>query len=190
MGIVSRLSTSLLSISAVNFEELTNVVSTLLPSQRITDPGTNPSPSTVSVKSEESTSTDKGKRLVTEGMTVSVLEPEVCPSGFRTVIGKVPTVPISVERIDAANFVALIKVVERLRPLKRTTAPATKFEPLTVIVNVPVPALTLEGVRLVIEGVPDWVKPGLGASTNRPITTITGRMIATIRFLIDIITPW
>ena len=50
--------------------------------------------------------------------------------------------------MDPVNCVALMKVVERSRPLKRTIDPTTNPDPLTVRVSPGSPALTLDGDRL------------------------------------------
>jgi hypothetical protein len=91
--------------------------------------------------------------------------------------------------IDAATLVALENVVARSDPLKRTVAPAMKFVPLRVIVNPPVPALTVEGERLLIEGDPDWDEAGLERITHTAIPTITASMIVPRLFLIGINFP-
>ena len=54
------------------------------------------------------------------------------PAGLVTVMGAVPALATSVAGMAAVSWVALTKLVVRAEPLKLTTAPLTKFEPLTV----------------------------------------------------------
>jgi len=72
--------------------------------------------------------------------------------GFVTVTAGVPAAATSVARIAAVTFVALTNVVVRALPLKLTTAPLTKLDPLTVSVNAPDPAVALAGCSVVIAG--------------------------------------
>ena len=78
---------------------------------------------------------------------------------------------ISVARIEAVSFVALMNVVERLTALKRTTVPLTKPVPLTVSVNPISPALTVAGEIVVIDGLTvrltalEIPPPGVGLKT-------------------------
>jgi hypothetical protein len=78
---------------------------------------------------------------------------------------------ISVATIDALNCVELMRVVERLVPLKRTLEPLLKPAPLTVSENPSPPALTVAGEILVIDGLTvrltvfDAPPPGPGFKT-------------------------
>ena len=139
-------------IAAVKVLELTNVVVRLLPFHFTTAPLTKPKPVTVSVNAGSPTSAVNGVRPMMAGMTVKVTALEIKLPDVMTVMGKVPTVVISVATIDALNCVELMRVVERLVPLKRTLWPLAKPTPLTVIVNPMPPALTVTGEILVIDG--------------------------------------
>jgi len=154
-------------IAAVKVLELTNVVVRLLPFHFTTAPLTKPEPVTVSVNAGSPTPAVNGVRLMMAGMTVKVTALEIKLPEVMTVIGKTPTVVISVATIDALNCVELMKVVERLVPLKRTLEPAGKPTPLTVIVNPVPPALTVAGETLVIDGLTTkltaWEVPPPGA---------------------------
>ena len=141
-------------IAAVNFVALTKVVVLLTPFHFTTAPVTKPEPVTVSVKAGSPATAVNGVRLMSAGMTVmlTALEVKLDGAGVMTVMGKVPTVVISVATIDAVNFAEVTKVVWRLIPLKRTAVPATKPAPLTVILNPRSPALTVAGEIVVIDG--------------------------------------
>jgi hypothetical protein len=140
-----RDATSAALMAAVSFVELTNVVVLLLPFHFTTAPLTKPVPFTVNVKAPLPATVVKGVRFPIEGMIDRFTALETARSGVTTVMGKTPTVVRSKAWIEALNCVVLIKVVERLRPLKRTVEPATKPEPLTVTVAPASPALTLVG---------------------------------------------
>jgi hypothetical protein len=86
--------------------------------------------------------------------TVNVEFPEVLPpgAGFVTVTLNVPANAMSGAVIDAVTWVAFTNVVVRAVPLKFTTAPETKFVPLTVSVNPAPPAVALVGEMVVIVG--------------------------------------
>jgi hypothetical protein len=73
--------------------------------------------------------------------------------GFVTVTSFVPTVTMSVARIDAVSCVALTNVVVLAAPPKFTTeTPFTKFVPLTVRLNVALPAAIVVGLIVVTVG--------------------------------------
>ena len=74
------------------------------------------------------------------GLMVNLRAPDVPPpgEGFTTVTEAVPAAPMSLAKIAAVNCVPLTKVVARALPFHCTVEVATKFVPVTVIVN-PVP---------------------------------------------------
>src|SRR5439155_8452743 len=118
-----------------------------------------PAPVTVSVRAGSPATAVNGVKPVRAGMTVmlTAFDVKLVGAGVMTVMGKVPTVMISVATIDAVNFAGLpvtglagMKVVERLIPLKRTRVPLTKPAPLTVRLNPRSPALTVAGEIVVI----------------------------------------
>jgi hypothetical protein len=155
-----------------------------------TEPLTTPAPSTVRVKPGIPATAVKGTRLLREGVTDRLLALEVEPFGFKTVMGNVPTIEMSVAGIDAESEALLIKVVERLLPLKRTTEPMTKPAPFTTTVNPLPPALTVEGERLLIVGFPDWVDViGIGPSDKRQIAAPNRREARTILVRLCISNP-
>jgi hypothetical protein len=129
---------------------------------------------------------ESGERLLRPGITSRLLALDMKPSGFTTVIGKVPTLMISVAVIEARNSVELTKVVERFIPLKRTTAPTLKPVPFTVRVNPSPLARTLAGEILVINEVTSRLTaletppPGVGLNTviaNLPEATMSAAVI-------------
>src|SRR5207247_3518824 len=65
------------------------------------------------------------------------------PDGFITVTVAEPAVATSLAPMAALSCVAPTKVVARAAPFHCTVEPATKFVPLTVRVNAPLPAATL-----------------------------------------------
>jgi hypothetical protein len=148
----------------------------------------------VSVKADSPAIAVSGVRLVIEGITVKLtaLDIKLDGAGVKTVMGKVPTVAISVACNEAANCEELRKVVERLTPLKRTTVPLTKPTPLTVNVNPIPPALTVDGERLVIDGLTarltalELPPPGVGFKTvmgNVPANAISACRIVVVNFV-------
>jgi len=154
IGYVPTLAISAARIEAVSLVEFTKVVDLLTPLKRTTVPVTNPVPLTVSVKAISPARTVGGEIVVIDGFTTRLTALEVPPpgAGFKTVIGTLPELTMSVARIAAVNWVLSTKVVVRALPLKRTTDPATKFVPLTVSVKFAAPAVTLAGERVVIVG--------------------------------------
>jgi hypothetical protein len=71
------------------------------------------------------------------------------PEGLETVMDAVPALATSVAEMEAVSWVVLTKVVVRGEPLKLTTAPLTKFEPLTANVKAPEPTVTVAGDSVV-----------------------------------------
>ena len=67
------------------------------------------------------------------------------PEGFVTVTIAEPAAATSPAAIAAVSCVELTKVVVLAAPFHCTAEPATKFVPLTVSVNAPLPAATLDG---------------------------------------------
>src|SRR5260370_15779975 len=67
------------------------------------------------------------------------------PEGFVTVTVAEPAAATSAAPIAAVSCAALTKVVALAVPFHCTAEPATKFVPLTVSVNAPLPAATLDG---------------------------------------------
>ena len=76
---------------------------------------------------------------------VSGLEVPPPGDGLVTVTDGVPALATSLARMAAVSCVALTKLVVLALPLKFTTAPVTKLEPLTVRVKVPEPAAAVDG---------------------------------------------
>src|ERR1043166_9075869 len=153
-------------IAADTFVALTKVVVRAAPFQFTTDPFTKPLPLTDRVKAEVPAVALDGDRLLMVGtglgaLTVNVDPAEVPPpgAGLNTVTWAVPALAISVVEIAADTFVALTKVVVRAAPFQFTTDPFTKPLPLTDRVKAAVPAVALDGDRLLMAGT------GLGALT-------------------------
>jgi hypothetical protein len=143
---------------------LTKVVVRAAPFQFTTDPFTKPLPLTDRVKAAVPAVALDGDRLLMVGtglgaLTVNVDPAEVPPpgAGLNTVTCAVPALAISVVEIAADTFVALTKVVVRAAPFQFTTDPFTKPLPVTDRVNAALPAVALEGDRLLTVGT------GLGA---------------------------
>ena len=83
---------------------------------------------------------------------VSGLEAPPPGAGLVTVTAGLPAVVTSVAWMAAVSCVALTKVVVRATPLKLTTAPLTKLDPLTVRVKAPEPAVVVDGRSEVMAG--------------------------------------
>jgi len=158
---VPAAATSPARIAAVTFVALTKVVVRALPLKLTTAPLTKLDPLTVSVNAPDPAVALAGCRVVMAGvglfaaaLIVNVSAFDVPPpgAGFVTVTAGVPALATSPARIDAVTFVALTKVVVRALPLKLTTAPLTKLDPLTVSVSAPEPAVALAGCSVLIAG--------------------------------------
>ena len=76
---------------------------------------------------------------------VRLLEVPPPGDGLLTVTDGVPGMAISVARMAAVSCVELTKFVVLAWPLKFTTEPLTKLEPLTVSVKAPEPAVAVDG---------------------------------------------
>jgi hypothetical protein len=72
--------------------------------------------------------------------------------GFTAATVAVSGLALSLARIVAVNCVEETNAVERLLPFQVTTAPETKFAPLTVSVNGGPPATAFDGEIEMIEG--------------------------------------
>jgi hypothetical protein len=66
--------------------------------------------------------------------------------GVKTVTEAVPVAAMSLARICAVSLVLLTKVVVRVLPFHRTTDVATKFDPVAVSVNAPLPTAAVLGM--------------------------------------------
>src|SRR5437867_2407120 len=92
--------------------------------------------------------------LFVHGTMDRVCAPEVPPlgAGFNTVMLRVPVDVMSLPKMLAVRVVELTNVVVRLTPSRRTTEFETKFVPLTVSVNGPLPTVTVAGAMDVVVG--------------------------------------
>jgi len=117
---------------------------------------------TVPKSSELSERVSRGAAMLKEA------PPEVPPpgEGFTTVMLAVPTPATSVAEMDACSCVLLTNVVERLEPFQRTIEAGTKFVPLTVSVNPPLPATADPGDKLLIAGDGLLIANATGAELN------------------------
>jgi len=93
---------------------------------------------------------------------------------LKTVTFAVPAVATSLAEMAASNRVLETKVVRRSLPFQRTTELVTKFVPVMVSVNPPLPATVVAGLMAVIVGngfvmvnvtAPDSPPPGAGLKT-------------------------
>ena len=85
---------------------------------------------------------------------MNVTAPDSPPPGvgLKTVTFAVPAVAMSLAGMAAVSWVLETKVVGRGLPFQRTTAPLTKFVPVMVRVNPPLPATVVDGLIVVIVG--------------------------------------
>jgi hypothetical protein len=147
----------MVAISAV---ALTNVVGCAAPFQSTTEVLTKFVPVSVIVNVGTPALTVFGEIEVSVGTglfaapILKFTEFDVPPpgAGFVTAIAGVPALATSAAKIAAVNCAALTNVVVLGLPPKFTTDALTKFEPLTVNVNVPEPAVTPVGESEVIAG--------------------------------------
>jgi hypothetical protein len=171
-------------ITAVNWEEDTNVVVRFDPFHRTTEPTTKPLPLTVSVNAGPPAPAVAGLKLVVVGtglLIVKVRPLEVPPpgAGLNTVTEAVPAIAMSAAVIAAVNWVEDTNVVARFAPCHRTIEPATKLLPLMVSTKSVPPAIVEAGLRLVVAGtgllivrVPALEVPPPGADVNTVTDTV------------------
>jgi len=157
---VPAAATSLAGMAAVSLVALTKVVARGVPLKFTTDVVMKFEPFTVRVNAPEPAVAVAGCRVVIAGtgllaaVTVKVTTLDVPPpgEGLVTVTAGVPTLAMSVASMAAVSLVALTKAVARAVPLKFTTDVLMKFEPFTVSVKAPEPAVAVAGCRVVIAG--------------------------------------
>ena len=147
---VAAVAASVAGMAAVNAVELTNVVDTGLALKLTTELALKFEPLTESVNAGLPTATLVGEMLFKTGsglLTVKVDGAEVPASGagFVTVTANEPAAAMSAAEIAAVRDVELTNVLGWGWPLKFTTAPEMKFEPLTESVNAALPARALVG---------------------------------------------
>lgn len=139
---------------------LTNVVVRALPFHCAVDPFMKLVPVSCRVNAAPPAPVDVGEIDVSVGtglfaaLILKLMEFDVPPPGvgFVTVTAGVPALATSVAKIAAVNCVAFTNVVVLGLPPKFTTDALTKFEPFTVNVNDPEPAVTPVGESTVIAG--------------------------------------
>jgi hypothetical protein len=194
---------SLVKMEAVTFPAFTNDVMRGLPLKFTIAPFTKLDPLTVKVNPCPPAAADDGCSVVTVGtglppgpVTLNAKELEICPSGFFTVTPGVPTLATSAAGITASSENELRNIVLSLLPLKITTAPFTKFEPLTVRINSAEPAITPDGDSEPIAGGGvvtmkltefDGPPPGVGFVTTTagvPGAAISAARMETVSFVV------
>lgn len=167
------------AIDAANCEALLNVVVLAAPLKFTTDPETKPEPFTVRVNAEPPEIALVGAIDVipTIGLLIVNCKLGLVPPpgvGLVTATFAVPAVAMSAAAMAAVNWVALLKVVVFVAPLKVTTDGVTKPVPLTVSVKAAPPSVALVGARDVSTGAgllmlntcaPDVPPPGAGFVT-------------------------
>ena len=146
-------------MEAVNWLALPKVVERFEPFQRTTDEEMKLLPFTVRVKAAPLAAAEVGVMPVTFGtgfaaVIVNVTEFEIPPpgDGLKTVKAALPALPMSPAGIEAVNWLALPKVVERFEPFQRNSDVGIKPLPLTVRVKDGLPAGMDVGLMLVIVG--------------------------------------
>jgi len=127
------------------------------PFQRTTEPATKFEPVSVKLKPGPPAVELEGASALNEGAglaTVKVLDAEAPPpgAGLNTRTAAVRAEARSAAGIAAVKRVALAKTVVRSESFHRTTAPLTKFEPVTVKVKPGPPAAAEAGLSLETEG--------------------------------------
>jgi len=176
---VPAVATSLAGMVAVSTVLETNPVVRSLPFQRTTELVTKFVPVMVSVNPPLPATAVDGLIVVIVGdgfvmVKVAVLDVPPPGAGLKTVTFAVPAVAMSLAGMAASSRVLETKVVVRSLPFQRTTAPLTKFVPVMVSVNPPLPATVVDGLIVVIVGdgfvmvkvaVLDVPPPGVGLKT-------------------------
>ena len=154
---VPAVATSLAGMAAVSCVLETKVVGRSLPFQRTTAPLTKFVPVMVRVNPPLPATVVDGLMAVIVGdgfVMVKVAALDVPPPGvgLKTVTFAVPAVATSLAEMAASNRVLETKVVRRSLPFQRTTELVTKFVPVMVSVNPPLPATAVDGLMLLIVG--------------------------------------
>jgi len=174
-----------LTLSCVPF---TNVTGRAAPPTVAVAPATKPLPFTWSVKAARPAVTLAGERPVSAGafaaVTVSAMlfDTQLAAHGvgFVTWIGTEPADATSEAWMLMVTCVALTNVVARATPPTVAVAPAANPLPFTWSVKAARPAVTLEGERPVIPGVPPTAVP----DTTREIVSPSA-----VKFRLVVVTP-
>lgn len=136
-------------IAAVICVLLTNVVALGAPLKFTIAPFTKPTPLTVSVNAVEPATALEGKREVSVGTGLLIVNDTAFDvplgAGLVTATVAVPAVAISAAVMAAVSCVALTKVLVLAAPLNFTTDVDTNPVPLTVSVKAAPPAVALVG---------------------------------------------
>jgi hypothetical protein len=154
---VSAVATSLAGMAAVSWVLETKVVARGLPFQRTTELVTKFVPVMTRVNPPLPATAVAGLMLLIVGaglVMVNVTAPDSPPpgAGLKTVTFAVPAVATSPAGIVAVSWVLETKVVGRGLPFQRTTELVTKFVPVMMRVNPPLPATVVDGLIVVIVG--------------------------------------
>ena len=156
---VPAVATSLAGMAASNRVLETKVVGRSLPFQRTTELLTKFVPVMVRVKPPLPATAEDGLMAVIVGtgllawmVKVAVLDVPPPGAGLKTVTFAVPAVATSLAGIVAVSTVLETKVVVRGLPFQRTTELVTKFVPVMMRVNPPLPATVVDGLIVVIVG--------------------------------------
>ena len=154
---VPAVAMSLAGMVAVSTVLETKVVVRSLPFQRTTAPLTKFVPVMVRVKLSLPATAVAGLMLLIVGngfvmVKVAVLDVPPPGAGLKTVTLAVPAVATSLAGIVAVSTVLETNPVVRSLPFQRTFALLTKFVPVMVRVNPPLPATVVDGLIVVIVG--------------------------------------
>jgi hypothetical protein len=142
--------------AAVNCVGETNVALSAAPFHKTLSPLTKLLPFTVSVKPEPPATTLDGEIVVIDGVAaviVKLAEFEVAPPGACTLTDVVSVAETRVEETVAVSWLADTNAVLRAEPFHKTLSPLTKLLPFTISVKPELPATTLDGEIVVIDGV-------------------------------------
>jgi hypothetical protein len=104
-------------------------------------------------------------------LTVKFTPIEAPPLGFNTDKAAVPVEPIRLAGTKAVNCVALIRVVGSAAPFHCTVDPPTNPDPFTVSVKALLPAVAVEGLKLLIVG-PGLIVNEAPAEVVPPLLTV------------------
>jgi hypothetical protein len=154
---VPAVATSLAGMAASSRVLETKVVRRSLPFQRTTEPLTKFVPVMVRVNPPLPATAVDGLMLLIVGnglvmVKVAMLDVPPLGAGLKTVTFAVPAVATSLAGMVAVSTVLETNPVVRSLPFQRTTEPLTKFVPVMVRVNPPLPATAVDGLIVVIVG--------------------------------------
>ena len=178
-GAVPTVAIRLAGTSAFNVDTLTNVVCSVLPLNEATAPARKPVPFSVMVNPAPPAVAAAGLIEVSaNGFTVNGTGSDAVESRLITTTGNDPGTFNNPAGRFAVIWVALINIVVSAVPLNETTAPGLNPLPYTPRLNDGAPALTDDGFREMIKGLPVTTNGNAFVGVPSGLVTDTERLPA------------